>query len=133
MSDISLDNSIKIDVIALVGDTFGPIQFMFETGEYICDGDCTDCDQEVTYEIEDLRGAIFEGELYRGKSLVHRFLDSELSFDETTSILTFELNNVLTKQLGNNAYIVLIRQILNDIVTTRISGTIIFSNTPNDV
>lgn len=115
MSTVNLDNRIKLEIIALRGDTFGPLQFIFTVGE-----------DEDTTEIENLYGAIFEGELEKGKTIIHRFTEDELSFDETTSSLTLSLDSSLTQKLGNSVLKFQIRQILEDVTTTRISGSLTF-------
>jgi hypothetical protein len=125
MPEIDLDNRIKIDIVAIKGDTLGPVDFVFE--EAITD-DCEEpaesCDYPTEFQPEDLTGALFEGELLKGKSVVHTLTSDELSFDDTTSTLSFALSAALTKRLGCSVVKLIIRQILSDITTTRITGTI---------
>lgn len=119
--EIDLDNRIELEIIAIKGDTFGPLIFIFEVGDDV------ECDDTIeTFEAEDLTGAYFEGYIVKGKNIVRQFTDDELSFDDTTSTLTFQMSSATTEQLGCCVIKFKIKQILNDITTTRISGTITF-------
>lgn len=126
MTRINLDDAVKLEVKAIKGDDFGPIQFIFEEAIiFNCNPDC-DCIDEVNYELQDLKGAYFEGELLKGDKIVHYFTDEELIFYETSSTLLMQLSSSVTSNLPCTVLKINIRQIIDNIVSTRITGKILF-------
>ena len=126
MTKLNLDDSIQLEITAIKGDDFGPIQFIFEEATlFNCNPDC-DCIDEPNYELQDLRGAIFEGELSKNNKIIHYFTNEELIFYENTSVLLFQLSSSTTSSLPCTTLKINIRQIIEGVVSTRVTGKIIF-------
>lgn len=126
MTKLNLDDSIQLEITAIKGDDFGPVQFIFEEATiFNCNPDC-DCIDEVNYEIQDLRGAIFEGELSKNNKVVHYFTNEELIFYEDSSTLLLQLSSPITSSLPCTTLKINIRQIIEGVISTRVTGKIIF-------
>lgn len=129
MTDLNLDESLHVQITAIKGDDLGPLQFIFEEAEIIeCPPDC-ECFDTPNYELQDLRGAIFEGEITRGTKTIYILTDDTLIFDEQASSIILSIPSSITSTFTTAPMKISIRQIIEDVVTTRIHGSIVFINT----
>lgn len=128
MTKLDLSESIELEITAIKGDTFGPIQFIFEEAElFECNPDC-ECFDDVNYGLQDLHGAIFEGEIKRGTKIIHVLTDDELTFYADDSSLLLSLSEETTRKFPCSVLELEIRQITEDGTRRRIHGKLIFIN-----